>query len=89
MIVQYRLNVLVEDCVYLVQITRNFLRIKVDRNLREDPGQEFKMLRVHVVVIIQKLLLSHKVSLTGLSAPFKLSKQLLTDLVEFPHVILI
>ena len=73
----------------MIQITRNFLGVKVDRNLREDPGQEFKMLRVHVVIIIQKLLLSHKVSLAGLCAPFKLSKQLLTDLVELPHVILI
>ena len=89
MIVQYRLNVLVEDCVYLIQISRNFLGIEVYWKLLEYPRKKFKMFRVHVMVIIQKLLLSHKVFLAGLSTPFKFSKQLFTDLIELSHVILI
>ena len=73
----------------MIQISRNFLGVEVYRKLLEYPRKKFKMFRIHVMVIIQKLLLSHKVFLAGLSAPFKFSKQLLTDLIEFSHVILI
>ena len=58
----------------MIQITRNFLGVKVNWNLLEDPRKKFEMFRIHVMVIIQKFLLSQKVFLAGLSAPFKLTK---------------
>ena len=73
----------------MIQITRDFLRVEVYWKLLEDPGKKLKMFRVHVMVIILELLLSHKVFLAGLGSPLQLTKQLLTDLIELTHVILI
>ena len=89
LIVDQRLNVLVENGVGFLHWAWQVVFGKSHGKVGQDPGQELGVLRIHVMLVVLQLLLGSQKLPACLSSPFDLTYHLLGQLLKLSHVCLV